>query len=423
MKHTIFATLLIASMIYSNPNRTITSSFAVETQSVAVATPTETKLTAADAFQDQQFGRAVAIDGNTAVIGAPTFPLGTHDPGSAYVYVKTTSGWQFQQKLTGFDASPLSQFGVSVDVDGDTIVVGAHGENNATGAAYVFERSNNTWLFKQKLAGSENSPGDSFGLSVAVDGNTIVCGAFGNSRSPFNQTAEGTTYVFTLLGNHWLETQKLTASDESPNNNFGGKVAIDGETIIVGAIGNADFAGAVYVFDFDGSSWIEQDKLTAQDASPRVIFGYRLGISGDTIVVASEGRSDEPFFQFSAAYIFRRTPSGWHQQKRITTDDVVVMGRIENMGRFGLTVAVSGDMVIVGSPNDPTLAFWSGTAYIYRRNGESSWQLDQQIFPSDAARDDQFGGAIAISGETVLIGAWVKFSPIPFAGAAYIYEF
>ena len=196
---------------------------------------------------------------------------------------------------------------------------------------------------------------------------------------------------------------------------------IDGNTIIVGAIGNSQFAGAVYVFAFDGSSWIEQEKLMAHDAKPRVIFGYRLGISGDTVVVASEGRADLPL-EFSAAYIFRRTPSGWHQQKKITTDDVLVDGRIENMGRFGLTVAVSGDTVVVGSPNDPTLAYWSGSAYVYRRNGESNWSLDQHIFASDAARDDQFASAVAISGNTLLIGAWVKSNAVPSSGAAYIYE-
>ena len=229
--------------------------------------------------------------------------------------------------------------------------------------------------------------------------------------------------MFTLVGNQWLQTQKLTASDEGHNNSFGGTVAIDNDTIIIGANGNSNFAGAVYVFEFDGSSWQEQEKLTAHEAAPRVIFGYRLDVSGDTIVVASEGDANLPL-KFSAAYIFRRTPSGWHQQKKITTDDVVVDGRVENMGRFGLTVAVSGDTVVVGSPNDPTIAFFSGSAYIYKRNGASSWSLDQQLFPSDAARDDQFASAVAMSGDTILLGAWTKSSAdIAFSGAAYVYEF
>ncbi len=412
MKQTIVVTLLIASLVCSIP-------------ALATATPTETKLIAPDGFSGHQFARAVAIDGDTAVIGAPTSFIGNVGFGSAYVYVKTASGWQFQQKLTAFDGNSESFFGVSVAIDGDTIVVGAVGDMNAgfaSGAAYVFVRSNNTWLIKQKLTSSESSTLDSFGLSVGIDGNTIVCGAFGQTSDP-NSFSVGAAYVFTLIGNHWLETQKLRASDESHNNSFGGTVAIDTNTIIVGAIGNSNFAGAVYVFEFDGSSWQEEEKLTAHDDTPRVIFGYRLDVSEDTIVIASEGEGSLPP-KFSAAYIFRRTPSGWHQQKKITTDDVVVDGRVEIMGRFGLTVAVSGDTVVVGSPNDPTIAFFSGSAYIYRRNGESNWSLDQQIFPSDAARDDQFASAVAMSGDTVLLGAWTKSSAdIAFSGAAYVYEF
>jgi len=413
MKHTIFVTLLIASLVYSTPNITLAST----------ATPTETKLLSADPFVDEEYGRAVAIDGNTVVIGAAANPVSSDRIGSADVYVRTNSGWQFQQKLTAPDATSQSVFGVSVAIDGDTIVVGAHGDTNAgfaSGAAYVFQRTNNQWSLTQKLISSESSTWDSFGLSVGVDGNTIVCGAFGNS--PSNTLPVGSAFVFRLINNHWVETQKLAASDASENNSFGVTVAIDGNTLIVGAIGNSQFAGAVYVFEFDGSSWIEQEKLMSHDRTPRVIFGYRLGIDGDTIVVASEGRGDPPI-EFSAAYIFRRTPSGWHQQKKITTDDVFVNGRLENMGRFGLTVAVSGDTVVVGSPNDPTINYFSGSAYIYRRTSESNWTLDQHIFPSDAARDDSFASAVAISGDTAVMGAWVKFSPLPFAGAVYIYDF
>ena len=413
MKHTIFVTLLIASLVYSTPNITLAST----------ATPTETKLLSADPFVDEEYGRAVAIDGDTAVIGAAANPVSSDRIGSADVYVRTNSGWQFQQKLTAPDATSQSVFGVSVAIDGDTIVVGAHGDTNAgfaSGAAYVFQRTNNQWSLTQKLISSESSTWDSFGLSVGVDGNTIVCGAFGNS--PSNTLPVGSAFVFRLINNHWVETQKLAASDASENNSFGVTVAIDGNTLIVGAIGNSQFAGAVYVFEFDGSSWIEQEKLMSHDRTPRVIFGYRLGIDGDTIVVASEGRGDPPI-EFSAAYIFRRTPSGWHQQKKITTDDVFVNGRLENMGRFGLTVAVSGDTVVVGSPNDPTINYFSGSAYIYRRTSESNWTVDQHIFPSDAARDDSFASAVAISGDTAVMGAWVKFSPLPFAGAVYIYDF
>jgi hypothetical protein len=408
MKRTLFASLLMLAVVCSS---------ALSAPSLL---PTETKLTAPDAFIDQNFSYAMAIDGVTAVIGAPNHSVVADGSGAAYVFVRTSSGWQLQQKLTANDASPQSFFGISVAIDHDTIVVGANGDANAgfsSGAAYVFVRSGNTWVQQQKLIGSENSTDDAFGLSVGVKGNTIVCGAFGNSA--FNTITWGTAYVFTRTGNTWTETQKLAASDAADFNSFGGTVAMTEDTIIVGAIGNAGFAGAVYVFTLVGSKWVEQQKLHAQDATPKTIFGYRLGISGDTMVVASEGRVEATFDTSTpaAVYIFRRTPSGWHQQKRIRITDA------DLQGQFGLTAAVSGDTIVIGCPNDFTVAPYSGSAYIFRRNGESNWTFNQKVFASDAARDDVFGNSVAISDNTVLVGAIGKSDVAPFAGAVYVLNF
>ena len=405
MKRTIFAALLAVSIAYS-------------TSAATLLLPSETKLSTPDAFVEQNFSWAMAIDGDTAVVGAPNHSVvADAGSGAAYVYVKTAGAWQLQQKLTASDAAPHSFFGISVAIDNDTIVVGAHGIANASGAAYVFARTGSTWVQQQKLTGSENSPSDSFGLSVGVDGNTIVCGAFGNSA--FNTITWGTAYVFTRSGSTWTETQKLAASDAGDFNSFGGTVAIGDGTLIVGAIGNAGFSGAVYVFTFDGSKWVEQEKLHAQDATPKTNFGYRLGISGDTMVVASEGRVNETIDTSipAAVYIFRRTPSGWHQQKRIRITDA------DLLGQFGLTAAVSGDTIVIGCPNDFTIAPYSGSAYIFKRNGESNWTFYQKLFASDAARDDVFGSAVAISGDNVFVGALGKSDVAFFAGAAYVYGF
>jgi hypothetical protein len=363
MKRTLFAALLVLSFVYSTPSMTPPLSL------------TETKISATDAFIEQQFGSALAVDGNTAVVGAPNHSVVADGSGAAYVYVRTASGWQFQQKLTASDATPQSFFGMSVAINNDTIVVGAHGDANAgfsSGAAYVFVRSGNTWVQQQKLTGSENSPSDSFGLSVGIKGNTIVCGAFGNS--PFNTITWGTAYVFTRTGNAWIESQKLAASDASDFNNFGITVAL---------------------------------------------FGYRLGISGDTIVAASQGRVEATIDTSipSAVYVFRRTPSGWHQQKRIFITDSGLLGQ------FGLTAAVSGDTIVIGSSGDSTIASASGSAYVYRRNGESKWVFTQKLFASDAARDDAFGSTVAVSGNTVLVGAVNKSDVALLAGAAYLFDF
>jgi hypothetical protein len=405
MKHIFLAALLTVSMVYWTP------------ASTPLVPSTETKLSAFDAFAEQQFGNAVAIEGDTAVVGAPNRSVVADGSGAAYVFVRDATGWQFQQKLTANDAAPQSFFGMSVAIDNDTIVVGAHGDANASGAAYVFLRTGNAWVQQQKLIGSENSPSDSFGLSVGIKGDTIVCGAYGNSD--FNTITWGTAYVFTRTGNVWTETQKLAASDASDFNSFGVTVALSEDTIIVGAIGNAGFSGAVYVFTFNGSWWVEQEKLRAQDATPKTFFGYRIGISGDTMVAASEGWVDATIDTStpSAVYIFRRTPSGWHQQKRIRITDAGLLGQ------FGLTAAVSGETIVIGCPNDFIVAPYSGSAYIYRRNGESNWTLHQKLFASDAARDDVFGSAVAISDSTVLVGVVGKSDVALAAGAVYVFDF
>jgi hypothetical protein len=405
MKRTFLAALLTVCVVYSTSAK------------VPLLSPTQTKISAADAFAMQLFGHSIAVDGDIAVVGAPNHSVVADGSGAAYVFIRHATGWQFQQKLTANDATPGSFFGMSVAIDNDTIVVGAHGVANSSGAAYVFVRTGNTWAQQQKLTGSENSPSDSFGLSVGVKGDTIVCGAFGNSD--FNTITWGTAYVFTRTNNVWNERQKLSASDASDFNSFGVRVALSENTIIVGAIGNAGFSGAVYVFTFNGSIWVEQQKLRAQDATPKTFFGYRIGISGDTIVAASEGWVDSTIETSTpaAVYIFRRTPSGWHQQKRIRITDAGLLGQ------FGLTADVSGDTIVIGCPNDFTVAPYSGSAYIYRRNGESNWTMQQKLFASDSARDDAFGSAVAIDNNTVMVGAESKSDGAPFAGAVYVLDF
>ena len=227
MKRAFFTTLLMLSIVYSTSASSPLIPF------------TETKLFDSNGFSEQQFGRSLAADGNTIVVGAPNQTVTSNGSGAVFVYVKTTAGWQLQQKLTPSDPTPQNAFGMSVAIDNDTIVVGAHAVDSASGAAYVFVRSGNTWTQQQKLTSSENSPFDSFGLSVAVKGDRIVCGAFGNSD--FNTITWGSAYVFTRAGNIWTETQKLAASDASDFNRFGLTVALSEDTIVVGADGNAGF--------------------------------------------------------------------------------------------------------------------------------------------------------------------------------------
>jgi hypothetical protein len=410
MKVTTLCSLLMLCLVLSAPAAVVASN----------PTYTETKLLANDAEFGDEFGNAVAIQGNTAVIGAQgDSPLG-FGTGAAYVFQKTSSGWQLQQKLTASDSADHKFFGASVAIDGDRIVVGAYGDQNNgifAGAAYVFVRSGSTWVEEQKLTGSENSFIDNFGLSVAIEGDTIVCGAFGNSDG--GQSEVGSVYVFrrTIFG--WLQQQELTASDAAEGMRFGLSVDISNNTIVAGGDGNSElgfFSGAIYIFTFNGTSWTEQQKLHAQDASASASFGYHVAISGDTIV-AGAPQDSVGTLMHGAAYVFSRKTTGWSQDRKL-------VGRDQNaFDGFGLRVAIDADTIVVGSSSDSDLAFRGGSAYVYKRSGQSGWSLSKKLYPSDPAKDDTFGLAVAASGNAVLVGTPAKSDVAFFAGAAYVYEF
>ncbi|HSB11688.1 MAG TPA: FG-GAP repeat protein, partial [Blastocatellia bacterium] len=231
----------------------------------------QAKLTASDAAVEDEFGISVAISGETIVVGAPFGDTAAgFGSGSAYVFVRSGSVWSEQAKLTASDAAGGDEFGWSVAISGETIVVGAlFGDTAAgpdSGSAYVFVRSGSVWSEQAKLTASG---GDEFGWSVAISGETIVVGA------PFGDTAagpdSGSAYVFVRSGSVWSEQAKLIASDAAAGDHFGRSVAISGETIVVGAPSDDTAAGfdsgSAYVFVRSGSVWSEQAKLTASDAA------------------------------------------------------------------------------------------------------------------------------------------------------------
>ena len=194
------------------------------------------KLTASDAAPNDDFGTSVALSGDTAVVGAPFDDDAGSASGSAYVFVRSGTRWSQQQKLTASDAAPNDDFGLAVAVSGDTAVVGAIGDDDAgrvSGAAYVFVRSGTRWSQQQKLTASDAASNDLFGISVAVSGDTAVVGARGDDDA--GGVNSGAAYVFVRSGTRWSEQQKLTASDAAAGIRFGNSVAVSGDTAVVGA--------------------------------------------------------------------------------------------------------------------------------------------------------------------------------------------
>jgi hypothetical protein len=162
--------------------------------------------------------------------------------GAAYVFVRSGTAWSQQKELTASDAAAGDLFGLSVALSGSTALIGAHGKNSNTGAAYVFVRSGTAWSQQKKLTASDGAADDFFGGSVALDGQTAVIGAIGGN------SGGGAAYVFARSGTAWSQQAELTASDAAHDDSFGGSVALSGKTAIIGAHNKNAGAGAAYAF-------------------------------------------------------------------------------------------------------------------------------------------------------------------------------
>lgn len=355
-----------------------------------------TKLVASDASASDEFGYAVAISGDTAVIGAYRDEVAGNEAGAAYVFIKIGGVWVQQQKLQSSDIAAFDNFGISVAISGDTIAIGANSDDDGgtdTGSVYVFTRSTGVWTQRTKLNASDAAASDFFGKSLSISGNTIAVGANGAEIG-------GAAYVFTGSNATWTEQKKLTASDAASEDDFGQSIALSGDTLLVGAHADDDAgtsSGSAYVFTRSGTTWTQQQKLTAADADENDQFGFSVGLSGNTIVVGSRFDSDSGRSSGSA-YIFTRSGTTWNQQAKLTADDAATDDQ------FGVAVNICNDTVIVGASGNDDTAEGSGSAYIFLRNG-TTWAQQEKINASDPAENDAFGCAVAVDLYNVIVGA------------------
>jgi FG-GAP repeat len=322
----------------------------------------EAKLTASDAAAADLFGSNVAISGDTAVVGARSddTAAGT-DAGSAYVFVRSGISWSEQAKLTAGDAAAGDDFGNSVAIDGNTIVVAADLDDDggsASGSAYVFVRSGTSWSQQAKLTAGDAAAGDQFGFSVGISAETVVVGCVSDYTGG---TEAGAAYVFVRSGTSWSQQAKLTAGDPAAGDLFGFAVGINGETVGIGAPGDDDggaTSGSAYVFVRSGTSWSQQAKLTASDAAAGDVFGISEGISGDTVVVGAFN-DDDGGTNSGSVYVFTRSGTSWSQQQKLTASDAAAGDA------FGFSVSISGNTVVVGAFNDDDGGTNSGSAYVF----------------------------------------------------------
>ncbi|MBD2357668.1 DUF4347 domain-containing protein [Tolypothrix sp. FACHB-123] len=354
-----------------------------------------------------RFGISVGIDGNTAIVGAPgDVGPSVIEGGIAYIYQFDGSAWVKQADLTAGsgDSSYRDYFGETVAIDGDRVIIGAPGDNGSSisegdiGAAYIFERNGSSWVRQTKLRANDVGASDQFGSSVAMDGDWAIVGALYDDNN-FGVDS-GCAYIFRFNGSNWVQYAKLTANDGAAFDYFGNSVAISGNTAIVGAVNDDDAnlgadVGAAYVYQFDGTQWVQQAKLTATDSNVFKYFGGSVSIDGTTAIVGAAGEN----FNRGSAYIYQFNGTSWVEQVKLISNDVA------QGDRFGNSVSISNNRVVVGALfDDNDLGTDSGSAYVYQFNG-STWVQETKLIPNNGVAYNRIGTSVDISGGTVIAGA------------------
>ena len=369
------------------------------------------KLLTSDGTFGDCFGFTIALDGDTALIGA--FGDSTQgDIGSAYIFTRTGTTWTQQAKLFPTSGGYYDFFGYAVALDDDTALIGAPGSQfnpPYPGAAYIFTRTGTTWTQQAKLIPDDGNDGDYFGNSVALDGDTALIGSEYWSGT-------GSTYVFTRTGTSWTQRTKITPYDGINGEMFGYSLSLEGTTCLIGAPmddDNGGASGSVYVYTGSGGTWTPQTKLLATDGAQLDSFGISVSLHTDTALIGADWDSDNGE-KSGSAYIFTRTGTSWTQQAKLLPTD----GTPEAC--FGHSVSLYGDTALIGADEDDDPVYNAGSAYLFTRT-DTTWTQQNKLLPTDEPEGRLFGEAVSIDADTALIGAYGDSDNGPGAGATYVF--
>lgn len=346
-------------------------------------------------------------------------------------YPVVVDPWIQQFELTASDGGAGDSFGTSAVVSGSKIVVGAPnhkvGSNATQGAVYVFGRSDDTWVQQAELTASDGAAGDNFGSFMAISGSTIVVGA--RSRTVGSNQGQGAAYVFVESGGVWKQQAELTATDGGAGDNFGHSVAISGSTVVVGApyheVGSNVGDGAAYVFVESAGSWSQRaellDPATQTDPQASQWFGSSVGVSGGTILIGAQGEYVDDVPEQGAAWVFVESGGKWSEQAQLTSSDGSLFDG------FGGTMALSGNTAVIGAGCHPLVdgLCGPGAAYVFTQ-GAGIWTQQAELTPPDGAPNDLFSSSVALNGSTIVVGAPnhpATLLPTPQTGTGAVYVF
>jgi hypothetical protein len=411
-----------------------------------------------NAGEGDVFGWRVAIDGDTLAVAASyeascatgVHPTGQGDnacagSGAVYVFRRRGSAWEPEAYLKPFNTDREDEFGVSLALDGDTLVVGAFREDSSasgvpsdgqddarsnSGAAYVFRRVGGAWQQDAYLKADGPQEDQEFGWSVAVTGDLVAVGARLEDGS--GTTDSGAVYLFRRNVSRWIPEARLEAPAPAGDDFFGYAVAAAGDVVAVGAcshgcppagrgIADPQRAGTVHVFRRSGAAWAHEAALGPQTPDPADAFGHAVALAGDLLIIGApledsssrsidQGQDDDLASASGAAYVFRKSGASWVQEAYLKAPNA------DAADRFGASVAIAGELVAVGALGESSFATGidgepdddsvdnSGAAYLYRRTG-AAWSALAYVKASNTADGDELGTSVALSEDALVVGA------------------
>lgn len=329
-------------------------------------------------------------------------------PGSLLAQVTSTE----IQKMTATDGVSMAEFGTDVSVDGSVAMITAEDDLNK-GAAYIFRSNGTEWVEEEKLVASDGISFDLFGASGTLCGPDMAL--IGKPHDDDLAINAGAVYMFQYDGTFWQNTAKLTASDGEITDNFGCSVAASGDVLVVGAEledEQAGNAGAAYIFRWNGKQWAEERKLLASDGEDGDFFGSNVAVDGDVVVVTAIG-DDDLGSSSGSAYVFRHNGTQWLEERKLLASDG------EDADNFGFGLSMDNGVIAVGAYFHGTTAYMTGAVYMYRWNG-TDWEEEQKIVASDAEAYDNFGSSVANQGCRLVVGAMGLDHGL---GGAYAYHY
>lgn len=303
-------------------------------------------------------------------------------------------------KLRAADGESNDYLGYAVATDGTRAIAGAYGDDDRginAGAAYIFTNRNRKWTEEAKLLPVQARPNEQVGMAVAIDGDYAWVGSRGDIE---NGPQTGSAYVFQNFADGWVQIARFRSREWNSDDQYGLSIAVDGTWAIVGAHGDAGKgrdAGCAYVYKRENDVWQFDERIYAPQGSDADYFGFSVDVSDGRLIVGAFG-DDEKGNRAGAAYVFVRTSTGWRAEVKLTAPD----GGKHNL--FGHSVALSGQVAVVGAHGNNTLGRFSGAAYVFTKS-QRGWRMVEKLEAPDKRANKYFGFSVSASPKRILVGA------------------